>query len=206
MTPTSPDTSELLARAAGEPDARQALLARHRDRLRRMVDVHLDRRVARRADPSDVVQEALADAAARLSDYLRDRPLPFYPWLRRLAWERLVKLHRRHRAGRRAVGREETLDLPDESAWALGSRFLAAGGGPGTEAVRRELRDRVRAALAALPDRDREVLVLRFLEQLPTADAAEVLGVTAGVVKVRQMRALARLRELLGDESQGGRP
>ena len=48
--------------------------------------------------------------------------------------------------------------------------------------------------------------MLRFLEQLPTADAAEVLGVTAGVVKVRQMRALARLRELLGDESQGGRP
>jgi RNA polymerase sigma-70 factor (ECF subfamily) len=205
VTPTPPDTSELLARAAADPDARQALLARHRDRLRRMVDVHLDRRVARRADPSDVVQEALADAAARLSDYLRDRPLPFYPWLRRLAWERLVKLHRRHRAGRRAVGREEDLALPDESAWALGSRFLAAGG-PGTEAVRRELRDRVRAALAALPDTDREVLVVRFLEQLPTADAAEVLGVTVGAVKVRQMRALARLRELLGGESEGGRP
>jgi DNA-directed RNA polymerase specialized sigma24 family protein len=44
------------------------------------------------------------------------------------------------------------------------------------------------------------------LEQLPAAGAAEVLGVTVGAVKVRQMRALARLRELLGGESQEGQP
>jgi RNA polymerase sigma-70 factor (ECF subfamily) len=63
-----------------------------------MIEVHLDRRLAARVDPSDVVQESLADAARKLSDYLRQRPLPFYPWLRQLAWERLVKLRRRHLA------------------------------------------------------------------------------------------------------------
>ena len=83
-----PDTDQLLDRAAqGDDRARQQLLARHRRQLRRMVATHLDRRLAARVDASDVVQEALADAARKLDGYLRERPLPFYPWLRRLAWE-----------------------------------------------------------------------------------------------------------------------
>src|SRR4051794_11198000 len=106
-----PDTELLLDRAAGaggDADARNRLLQRHRDRLKRMVAVRSDPRLAARVDPSDVVQEALADAAGKLDGYLRDRPLPFYPWLRRLAAERLVALHRRHvQARRRSVTREE---------------------------------------------------------------------------------------------------
>ena len=91
MATTNPDTDLLLDRAAaGDGRARQELLARHRKRLRRMVALRLDRRLAARVDPSDVVQEALADAARKLDGYLRDRPLPFYPWLRQLAGERLV--------------------------------------------------------------------------------------------------------------------
>src|SRR4029079_11851731 len=97
MATTRPDTDELLRLAAeGHDPARQELLGRHRDRLRRMVAVRMDRRLAARIDPSDVVQEALAAAHRDLGDYLRDRPLPFYPWLRRLAWERLVALYHRH--------------------------------------------------------------------------------------------------------------
>src|SRR5437868_8253866 len=114
------DTDELLTRAA-ERDcgAREQLLTRHRHRLKQMVALRLDRRLAARVDPSDVVQEALADAAARLDAYLRERPLPFYPWLRRLAWDQLVRLHHRHvAAGRRSVTREEPLPLPGESALA----------------------------------------------------------------------------------------
>src|SRR5580700_2161836 len=91
------ETEALIERAQkGDASAKQLLLANHRDRLRRMVAVHIDRRLAARVDPSDVVQEALAEAARKLPDYLRHRPLPFYPWLRRLAWERLMKLHQRH--------------------------------------------------------------------------------------------------------------
>src|SRR5262245_24069354 len=108
MSPAD-DTDALLARAtAGDPEAAQQLLARHRGRLGRMVAVRLDCRLAARVDPSDVVQEALMDAARKLPDYLRRRPLPFYPWLREIAWERLIKLHQQHlTAGKRSVLREQ---------------------------------------------------------------------------------------------------
>src|SRR5215467_9832648 len=103
------DADELIERAArGDDAARQQLLAGYRDRLKRMVAVHLDRRLAARVDPSDIVQEALLDAHRELSDYLERRPLPLYPWLRQLASERLAKWHRAHiRAQKRSVGREE---------------------------------------------------------------------------------------------------
>jgi RNA polymerase sigma-70 factor (ECF subfamily) len=195
------ETEDLLDRAwHGDPAARQLLLTRHRARLRQMIAVRLDRRVAARVDPSDVVQEALAEADRKLDDYLRERPLPFYPWLRRLAWERLVKLHRRHiTADRRSVRHEAAGPLPDESALELARRLVNPGASPSSVAVRREMQGRVQAALAELPWRDREVLVLRYLEQLSTAEVAAVLDITPGAVKLRHLRALERLRGLLGD-------
>src|SRR5437016_12730933 len=122
-----PDTEQLLdAAARGDGPARGRLLERHRQRLKRLVAVRLDRRLAARVDPSDVVQETLAEAAARLDGYLRDRPLPFYPWLRRLAEERLADVHRGHlRAGRRSVAREGPGGLPEGSALALAQRLLS---------------------------------------------------------------------------------
>src|SRR5260370_20429402 len=75
-----PDSDELLRRTAdGDADARNRLLARHRDRLRQMVAVRLDHRLAARADPSDVVQEILFEADRRLAHYPRQRPLSLYP-------------------------------------------------------------------------------------------------------------------------------
>jgi RNA polymerase sigma-70 factor, ECF subfamily len=204
MLPTELDTEQLIERAArGDDGARQDLLALHRDRLRRMVRVYLDRRVAARVDASDVIQEALAEAARKLPDYLRDRPLPFYPWLRRIAWERLVKAHRQHLwAGVRSAAREEPggLGLLDESALDLARKLVASGTSPSHHLVRDEMRLRVRAALDQLGERDREVLVMRYLEQLPTREIAAALGVTEGAVKVRHLRALERLRGLLADE------
>jgi RNA polymerase sigma-70 factor (ECF subfamily) len=208
---TSPpgfDTEQLLDRMArGDAGARQQLLARHRARLRKMVALHLDRRLAARVDPSDVVQEALADADGKLSDYARRRPLPFYPWLRQIAWDRLIELHRRHvRAGKRSVTREDpdVLRLPDESAARLAARLADLGSSPSERVLRQELRDRVRQALGRLSAGDREVLVLRHLEQLSTAEAAAVLGIGERAFKSRQLRALQRLRGLLRDDFSGG--
>jgi RNA polymerase sigma-70 factor (ECF subfamily) len=210
MKVQGPDTDHLIEQASqGDSSARQRLLTRHRDRLRRMVAVRLDRRIAGRVDPSDVVQEALAEAAGKLSDYLRDRPLPFYPWLRRLAWERLVKLHQRHlRAQKRSVIREgpDVRSLPDESAMELVKRLIGPGSSPSRQLLRKEMRDRVQAALAQLGERDREVLVMRYLEHLSNADIAAVLGNSEGAVRVRHLRALERLRALLGEDLAEDKP
>jgi RNA polymerase sigma-70 factor (ECF subfamily) len=198
-----PDTEELLERAGtGDRTARQELLTRHRGRLRQMVALRIDRRMAARVDPSDVVQEALADAAQGLSDYLRVRPLPFYPWLRQFAWERLLQLHRRHlKAKRRSVSREQLriFDVADESEAVLADRLVNSGSSPSARLLAAELRERVRAALESLEPNDREVLVLRYLEQLTTKEIAAVLGITEAAVKTRHRRALERLRRRLDE-------
>jgi RNA polymerase sigma-70 factor (ECF subfamily) len=202
MTRRQPDTEELIAQASqGDDRARDQLLVRHRDRLKQMVLVRLDRRLAARVDPSDVVQEALAEAAQKLSGYLRERPVPFYPWLRRLAWEQLVRLHARHlAAGKRSVRQEEQWALPDRSALVLAQRLLGSATSPSNHLLRQELRRRVQDGLARLGERDREVLVLRYLEGLSTKETAAVLGITEGAAKVRHLRALERLRGLLGED------
>jgi RNA polymerase sigma-70 factor, ECF subfamily len=209
MPTDAPDTEDLLRRiGAGDASAREQLLARHRDRLRRMVAVHLDPRLAARVDPSDVVQEALMVADRNLNKYLTERPVAFYPWLRRLAWEHLLKLHERHvQARKRTVLREEPgiLALPEDSAVLLAQRLAGTGTSPSHGLVRKEQRERVRTALARLPAADRNVLVLRYLEQLSTADIAGVLEIGEGAVKMRHRRALDRLSRLLtgdgGDKS-----
>ncbi len=198
------DPEPLLERARqGDAAARQQLLVLHQKRLRQMIAVRMDRRLAARIDPSDVVQETMAEAIEQLSDYLRHRPLPFYPWLRQLAWKRLSELYRRHiQASKRSVRREEHWgqSLPDESALELANRLLARGSSPSARLQREELRGVMQAALAQLAEHDREVLVLRHLEQLSTAEIAAVLGITEGAVYTRHLRALERLRSLLGDD------
>jgi RNA polymerase sigma-70 factor (ECF subfamily) len=207
MVPHEPDTEELLRRAGqGDQAAHGELLERHRLRLQRMVQLRLDRRLAARVDVTDVVQEALADAVQKLPDYLRRRPLPFYPWLRQLAWERLVQLHRRHLyARKRTVTREEpsALTLPDDSVLELAERLQARGSSPSARLCRDELRQRVQAALARLSELDREVLLLRHFEQLSAREIAGVLGLTEGAVHTRHLRALERLRALLNDDKPG---
>jgi len=204
MADNGADTDLLLERAGhGDDQARRRLLEQHRSRLKRMVAVRMDRRLTARLDPSDVVQEALADAVRDLPDYLRSRPMAFYPWLRQLAWDRLLRLHRHHiGTGRRNVDREQAdfLPLPDESALNLAKRLVSAGTSPSGQLIRQELRERVRATLGRMAPRDREVLVLRYLEMLTNAEIAEVLGITKGAVKVRHFRALERFRGLLDDE------
>lgn len=194
-----PDTEHLLERVSqGDTKACAELWQRYRAQLRRMIAIRLDSRLAARIDPSDVLQETLTVANRRLKEFLRDRPMPFYPWLRRLACDQMADLRRKHiRAAQRTVNREEAPPLSNASVQELAERLLARSGSPSARLQRAERQARVRSALAQLPERDREVLVLRHLEQLPTPDIAAVLEVSEAAVHTRHLRALRRLRQLL---------
>src|SRR5215471_9637041 len=153
MVLSKPDTEELLGRAAtGDHGAREQLLERHRRRLVQMVAVRLDERLKARLDPSDVVQEALMDADRDLSDFLRERPVPFYVWLRHLTWQRLVKLHQHHQAGKRKVSREQPALLSGDSAAILAKRLLGSAASPSSLPVRKELQRRVQDGLNQLAE------------------------------------------------------
>jgi RNA polymerase sigma-70 factor, ECF subfamily len=198
---TPSDTDALLCHVAeGNDAALQELLARHRRRLRQMIGVRLDSRLARRVDASDVVQETLLEAAQQLPQYVQQRPLPFYPWLRQIALHRLQRLHRQHiQVQRRSVNREqiEPVEFSDQSIVPLAQRLLAGGPSPSGIALGRESRQQVRRALKELGEADREILVLRFLEQLSPAEIGAVLGIMPGAVRLRQLRALQRLQMLV---------
>jgi RNA polymerase sigma-70 factor (ECF subfamily) len=196
---------EALVRRAcrGDPAARGELLERHRPYLLRMVALRMDRRLAARVDASDIVQETLARAARDLSEYVQRPTVPFSVWLRQIAWERLADVHRLHiRSQRRTVTREAPggIPLPDESVIQLAKRLLASGTSPSRRLIRDEESARLRAALASLPERDREILVMRHLEQLDNCEIAAVLSLSEGAVRVRHVRALRRLRALLDEE------
>ena len=193
------DLDDLLHRASrGDDRARDELFAQHRDRLRRLIAVRLNRRLAARLDPSDLVQDVLIKANHQLEGFLRERPLPFYAWLRQIALQRLIDIHRRHfLAGRRSVLREEPPALPDESVAELADLLVSSQSTPSKQLLREELQARVRKALLELGERDREVLVMRHLEEMAMAEIAAVLGVSEGAVKVRHLRALKRLHGAL---------
>jgi RNA polymerase sigma-70 factor (ECF subfamily) len=202
----SAETQRLLEQArAGTAGAVDRLLGRHRAYLCRFVELRLGPHLRARVDPSDVVQEAQMEAARRLNGYLRDAPLPFRLWLRRIAQDRLLMLLRRHRgAGRRAVTREAT--LPDESSLAFAWQLLASGTSPSARLAASELAQRAREAVARLPEADREIVLLRNFEGLSNQEVAQLLKIQPAAASQRYGRALLRLRKLLDEAPPGGQP
>jgi RNA polymerase sigma-70 factor (ECF subfamily) len=190
----------------GSGTARNQLLERHRDQLRRMIAGKIDKRVAARVDPSDIVQDTLHQAYVRMDDYFVDPKIPFVAWLRRIALDRLMDVHRLHLdAQRRSVRREQhwTVDVNEESLDVLAQQVAASGIGPEQRAMHSEAIARTRAALPQLRPTDREILMLRYLEQLTVYEISEILGISQTSVTSRHLRALQRLRQLVLTDSEG---
>lgn len=198
----SDDDLRLVERArGGDETAAGEALVRHRDRLRRMVDARLDRRVRGRVDPSDVLQDGFADAVSKLSGYLADPKLPLFLWLRLVVGERLAKVHRDHLGAQvRDAGREVSLyrgPMPAASSAALAAHLLGKETSPTQAAVRAERLLRLQEALNALDPLDREILSLRHFEELTHAEAARVLDVGEAAAAKRYVRALKKLKDVL---------
>ena len=205
MWPEGEQTQELLKNVAdGDKSAMNRLMDRHRDAVRRMIQMRLDHAVARRVDASDVVQDVLMEASQRLNDYMQNPSMPFHLWLRQLAKDRIIDMHRRHRAAkRRSVDREQTLSglgSDDQSAADLAALLKDAELTPAAAALRKEMEERFLVALDQLEENDREIVIMRHFEHLGNSEVAEALKLSAPAAGMRYLRAIRRLRELLGGE------
>jgi len=203
MADRADETSILIG--AKSQEERKRILADlfmgHRDRLRSMVHLRLDRRLQARVDPSDVLQEAFLEASRRLEEYCRKPPLPVFLWLRQLAAQKLLDAHRFHlRTRRRSARREVSLERgwgPPSQTWALAERLLGRDPSPSKAAAMVEARARFEEALDRMEEVDREMVALRHFERLTAAEAAEVLGIRKEAAKKRYLRAMLKLREIL---------
>ncbi len=197
-------TLNLLAEAReGDRAAVNQLLERHRLSLRKMIQMRLDQKIARRVDASDVVQDVLLEANTRLEDYLKDPRIPFHLWLRQLAQDRMIDMHRRHRgAQRRSLDRERSLEAPefaDRSGLDLMQQLADHELTPAAASIRKELETRFFTALEQLDDEDREIVLMRHFEQLGNSEVAEALGLSSAAAGMRHLRALRKLRGILSE-------
>ncbi len=186
----------------GNDKAVNELLERHRTPLRRMIELRLDRQMARRVDASDVVQDVFMEASGRLREYLENPRLPFHVWLRHLARDRMIDLHRRHRGAlRRSMDREQALPVSQENSGdQLMDQFKDDELTPAAENIRREFEERFLLALEQLETDDREMILMRHFEQLGNNEVAEILGLTPPAAGMRHLRALRKLRNVLGED------
>jgi RNA polymerase sigma-70 factor (ECF subfamily) len=207
MWPETEKTLELLKGVeAGDRSAVDRLLDRHRDAVRRMIQMRLDHAVARRVDASDVVQDVMLEASQRMTDYINSPNMPFHLWLRQLAKDRIIDMHRRHRgAQRRSVDREQNLgglNTDDRSAADLAELLRDAELTPAAATIRREMEERFLKALGELDDADREIIIMRHFEHLGNGEVAEALELSSAAAGMRYLRAIRRLREVLGTDDE----
>lgn len=187
----------------GNPRALAALLDHYRPQLRQMLAMRLDKKLAARLDPSDVIQEVFLDASRQIAAYVANPRVDFYVWLRGLARQRLSNMQREHAgAQRRAVGRE--VPLPVESSAMLLQQLVGMGPTPSHVLAAREMRRHVQRALERLKSDDREVILMRHFEGLTNKQVAQALELSPSGATMRYGRALFRLKELLQDDLTEG--
>jgi RNA polymerase sigma-70 factor, ECF subfamily len=172
----------------------------HWDRLHRLVQMRLDRRLHGRVNPSDVLQEAYIEVVRSMPGYLSNPKIPLFQWLRHITVVKLMALHRKHLGTHvRDAGRDVHLGgvRPQTSSVALAARLLGRLTSPSQAAERVELQVRVQDALSSLEPLDREVLSLRHFEQMTNSETARILGLSVAAASNRYVRALKRLRPIL---------
>jgi RNA polymerase sigma-70 factor (ECF subfamily) len=200
MWPNHDETIELLDGAKeGDPHAVDRLMDRHRDSLHKMVECRLNPGVARRVDASDIVQDALLTASRRLTDYLENPSIPFHAWLRQLTRDRLADVYRRELADKRDVAREQCVAPNERSSLDPLAQARDAQLTPAAMLLRKEFAERFQQAVDRLDEAEKEVILMRHAEQLTNSQAAELLGLSEAAAGMRYLRALRKLKSLLGE-------
>jgi len=177
-------------------------LEAYRDYLRLLAGVQLDSRLRGKIDPSDVVQETLARAHENQGQFRGTTEAERAAWLRQILANELAAAVRRFHAGKRDVGREQSLHAAVEQSSARLEALLAAKQtSPSECAVRQEELRRLAAALAGLPEDQRRAIELHHLHGLSVEETAATLGRSESAVGGLLRRGLKRLRELMREHT-----
>jgi len=159
--------------------------------------------VARRfLQDEDLARDAVQDAflSAFRSIHAFDGDAQLATWLHRIVVNAaLMKLRTRRRKPEQSI--EPMLPAFAEDGHHAGRPVVAWTASAEEALLRREARERVRAAIADLPERYRAVLLLRDIEERSTREAADLLGITENAVKLRLHRARQALATRLGDRT-----
>ena len=188
-TPDLPDEAELVAGLRrGDDDAFETLVRAYGGRL-----LQVARRFLKEEDARDALQEAFLSAFKSIDRF--DGKARVSTWLHRIVVNAALM-----RLRKKSTQMEESLEPLLPAFLEDGHRADPGTGWPDNpeEVVGREqMRQIVRSAIDRLPDKYRNVVLLRDIEELNGAETGELLGLTPGAVKVRLHRARRALREIL---------
>lgn len=186
----------------GDGAALAELFALYRPRLWRMVNFRLHPQLQGRIDADDVLQEAWLKAVDRIGYFLRDASHSSFIWFRMIVNQTLIDLHRRHLG---AEKRNAARDYSISSGWkgestssSMAFQLLGRLTSPSAALCRAELARQLDSALLGMPEIDREVLALRHFEELTNGETAKVLDMSEQAASIRYVRALKRLKDILG--------
>ncbi len=177
-------------------------LEQFRSYLLLLARLHLDDRLRGKLDPSDVVQQTLLDAHRQRQQFRGNSPAELAAWLRQILACNLTDARRALGRARRDVNRERSLEAAlDDSSARLEQWLPANQSSPSQQAQRQERAVRLAAALATLPDAQREALVLRHCQGQSLAEISTHLGRTPDAVAGLLKRGLRELRRLLEEQA-----
>jgi RNA polymerase sigma-70 factor (ECF subfamily) len=183
-----------------EPGAVDRLLESYRNYLRLLARTGIDASLQGKADPSDLVQEALLKASQRFDQFRGSNDAELAGWLRQILARCLADFVRRYQTDGRRAARERSLDrLLDRSSEAMARMLPADNSSPSASAQRRDLGVVLSDALAQLSEDYREVLVLHHLEGLGWDEVARRMGRTPNAVRKLWTRALNQMRPLVDE-------
>ncbi len=193
-----PDTnwSNLITAArAGDQRAWQSIVEHVRPQLREAATRQLSRRLRRRTDPSDVVQQSFAEAWVARADFAGSSKAELERWLRRILERNLQDAVRRHiQTDMRSVDHERSFDELVSSGDFRPEVFLADNLSPRSEVARREAVARAVDALDNLPQQQSEAVKMRYLEGCSLAEMAARLNLTENAAAQLLHRGLQNLR------------
>jgi len=197
-SPSAPDNRTLLTAArAGDDSSLWRLSEELRPRLRAIAARRLGAMLAAKVDASDVVQNALTEAARAFPDFHGESIEEFEAWLVQIVKNEVHDVRRHWHQKKRSVGREQVkLDEPGKTGL-----DPSAGSSPSAAIMREEQAARIREFVDRLPADEAQVVRMKHLEGKSLADISEFIcrspDGTAGLLK----RAMKRLRELMEGES-----